>query len=124
MGLKFEPKLVKEAEDYYKTLHMGLDQKYIIIAIGKLISKFLPIPERAIRGFIWRTIREWQLTEKKDLSELSNLAPSNRINEVVKIIKLFETQIKRVLMDEQQGPLLEETMKKVLEVYIEKFANR
>ena len=49
MGLKFEPKSIKEAEEYYKTLHMVPDQKYIIIAIGKLISKFLPIPWTLIK---------------------------------------------------------------------------
>jgi len=44
IDLKFRPKSVKEAEEYYKTLHVASDQKYIVIAISKLIDKYIPIP--------------------------------------------------------------------------------
>ena len=124
MDLKFKPESIKEAEEYYKTLRVASDQKYIIVAIGKLISKYIPIPERAIRGFIWRTIREWQVTYKKDLGELSNMSSTDRVNAVVQIMEIFETTMKRILIDKEQEPALKEGMKKTLDMYNEKFANR
>ena len=90
----------------------------------KLISHFLPIPERAIRGFMWRTIREWQLTYKMDLGELSNLGSDDRVNAVLKIMEIFGVQIKRVLINKEQEPVLEDAMQQALNMYNEKFANR
>ena len=124
MDLEFKPKLVEEAEEYYKKLHVASDQKYIVVAIGKLISKYIPLPERPIRGFIWRTIREWQVKYKKDLGELSNMSPDDRVNAVVQIMEIFEFTMKRILIDKEQEPALEEAMKKTLDMYNEKFANR
>lgn len=124
MDLKFKPNSVEEAEEYYKKLHVASDQKYIVVAIGKLISKYIPLPERPIRGFIWRTIREWQVKYKKDLGELSNMSPDDRVNAVVQIMEIFEFTMKRILIDKEQEPALEEAMKKTLDMYNEKFANR
>ena len=122
--LKFKPKSVEEAEEYYKTLHIASDQKYIIVAIGKLITKYIPLPERSIRGFIWRTIREWQLKYKKDLSELGSMSSADRINAVVQIMEIFETMLKRILINKEQEPVLKEAMQQALAIYKEKFANR
>ena len=124
IDLKFKPKSVKEAEEYYKTLHVASDQKYIVIAISKLIDKYIPIPERAIRGFIWKTIREWQLQYKTDLSELSTMNSAERVNAVKQIIEIFETMMKRILIDTDQEPALKEAMQQALNIYNEKFANR
>ena len=124
IDLKFRPKSVKEAEEYYKTLRVASDQKYIVIAISKLIDKYIPIPERAIRGFIWKTIREWQLQYKTDLNELSTMNPAERVNAVKQIIEIFETMMKRILIDKDQEPALKEAMQQALNIYNEKFANR
>ena len=122
--MTFKPNSVKEAEEDYTRLHIVPDQKYIVIAIGKLVSNYIPLPERAIRGLIWRTIREWQLVYKKDVSELSNMSSVDRVEAVVQIVKIFETTMKRILIDKEQEPALEEAMKKTLDMYNEKFSNR
>ena len=124
MDFKFKPKSVKEAEEDYNKFHASSDQKNIIVAIGKLISQYIPLPEKAIRGFIWRTIREWQVTYKKDIGELSTMSSDDRVNAVLQIIEIFETTMKRILIDKEQEPALEEAMKKTLDMYNEKFANR
>ena len=104
--MEFEPNLVKEAEDYYKKLRFASDQKDIIIEFGKLMKKFIPLSERAIKGFIWRSLKEWQLNFKRDFSEISKLDPENRIEAVVQIIEIFGARLKKVLIKKEQEPLL------------------
>ncbi len=122
--MEFEPNLVKEAEDYYKKLRFASDQKDIIIEFGKLMKKFIPLSERAIKGFIWRSLKEWQLNFKRDFSEISKLDPENRIEAVVQIIEIFGARLKKVLIKKEQEPLLEQVMQNALKRYEDNYANR
>jgi len=122
--MEFEPDSIKEAVDYYKKLRFASDQKDIIIEFGKLMKKFIPLSDRAIMGFIWRSLKEWQLNFKRDLSELSKLDPGNRIEAVVQIIDIFGIRLKKVLINKEQEPILEQAMQNALERYKENYANR
>ena len=52
------------------------------------------------------------------------MSPDDRVNAVVQIMEIFEFTMKRILIDKEQEPALEEAMKKTLDMYNEKFANR
>ncbi|MFX1382294.1 MAG: hypothetical protein ACFFBP_07585 [Promethearchaeota archaeon] len=124
MGLKFEPKSIQEAAEYYKTIHIAPEQKAIVSSLGKMISHALSIEERAIRGFIWRSIKDWQIDHSKDLSSIANMSPENRIQALLQIINVLEKTLMRVLISKEHEPLLEEAMKQVIVAYKQHYANR
>ena len=111
MGLKFEPKSIQEAAEYYKTIHIAPEQKEIVTSLGKLISQALSIEERAIRGLIWRSIKDWQIDNSKDLSSIANMSPENRIKVPLQIVTMLEKTLMRVLISKEHEPLLREAMK-------------
>ena len=123
-NLNFKPKSIQEAEDYYKKIHMAPEQKNIVLAMTKLFAQYLPIPERALSGFMWRNIKDWQIQHQKDLSEIVKATPAERINVAQEIFNLFGESLKRILVSEEQEPILNETIVKGMKIYKEQFANR
>ena len=54
--LLFKPGVVEEAEAYYKKIRVSVDQNKIATSLAQIIDHYIPISERAIKGFLWRII--------------------------------------------------------------------
>lgn len=124
MEIKFKPDLIEKAEEYYKTLHMDPKQRPIVDSFVQILSQHLPIPERALKGFMWRVLTDYQIKRHMAASESEKLDPAERIKGLMEILALFKEALTRVLISQEQEPLLDNAISKVIKIYKEKFANR
>ncbi|MFX1593740.1 MAG: hypothetical protein ACFFCL_13690, partial [Promethearchaeota archaeon] len=79
MEIKFKSDLIDKAEEYYKTLHLDPKQKPIVDSIVQILSQQLPIPERALKGFMWRVVTDYQMKRHMAASESEKLDPAERV---------------------------------------------
>lgn len=50
-----------------------------------------------VRGFLWRSAKEWQLQEHRSIAELAHLEPAERIRDARDITAIFEQKMLAVL---------------------------
>ena len=118
-------KVIKEAEEYFKKVHMDESQFKIFLDFVKIFEKHIPLPDLAVKGIGWRAVREWQQKHKRDLIGLLEETPEERIKAIEDLLRnhvkpdLFEK-----LVDKKDEPLVDETIKDVLEFYKKEYAYR
>ena len=112
--IKFRISAVQEAEEYYKRLHMTAEQKKQVDSISKVLSHHVSIPERAIKGFFWRVLREYQIRRHMGLDESKNLSIDERIEGLKEIFSLLREDLTRILVDPEQSPLLDKAFEQSL----------
>ncbi|NVM36505.1 MAG: hypothetical protein HWN81_12990 [Candidatus Lokiarchaeota archaeon] len=52
----FKPKALKEAEEYFKNVHMTQEQHTIFIEFVKIFLKYIKMEELAAKGIGWRAV--------------------------------------------------------------------
>ncbi|MFX1373882.1 MAG: hypothetical protein ACFFCE_18700 [Promethearchaeota archaeon] len=124
MVINFKLESMQNSEDYYKKIHMVADQNTVITQMAQFLCQFLPIPERPMKGFIWRALTDWQVKNRKDLSEVLKISPDQRVETVLEIIALLKKHLTRILISQEQEPLLNESCQKAVKFYKTKFAGR
>ncbi len=112
--IKFKLNLVQEAEDYYQRLHITPEQKKQVNDISKLLTKYISISEKAIKGFFWRVLRDYQIKRHMGLEESKNLSIDERIEGLKEILSLLRKDLTRVLVDPEQAALLDVAFEKTL----------
>ena len=122
--LKFKNDSITEAEDYYKTLKLSKGQRKKVDDISKFLNQYLHISERAIKGFFWRVVLEYQIERHMLSSEADDLTPEERVQGLKEIFSLLKKELTRVLISKEQEPLLNDSLKKAVDFYKEHFTNR
>ena len=120
MTLKFKDKFIKEAEDHYRTAHIDDQQKGFVDAFAKMFHQALPISELSIKGFMWYSIKDYQMKHKVDLRDIVNLDPQARFKVGLEVSEYFKNKLKSILRDPSQESLLDEAMDKVVKLYKQK----
>jgi len=122
--LKFKNDSITEAEEYYKTLKLSKGQRKKVDDISKFLNQYLHISERAIKGFFWRVVVDYQIERHMLSSEAEELTPGERVQGLKEIFSLLKKELTRVLISKEQEPLLDDTLNKAIQFYKEQFANR
>lgn len=122
--LKFKPKGIKDAEDYFKNVHMTQEQHTIFLDFVNIFIEHIPINEMAVKGIGWRAISEWQLKHKRDLLGLESEAPEERIKSIEEILNIVKRLLTEILEDPAQKSILDNVMKELLEFYKKQHAFR
>ncbi|MHA2253596.1 MAG: hypothetical protein ACXAD7_24770, partial [Candidatus Kariarchaeaceae archaeon] len=115
--LIFKPKAVKEAEDYFKNVHMTQEQHKIFLGIVGIFLQHIPINEMALKGIGWRGVSEWQLKHKRDILGLENETPEERVNSIEKILNIVKRLLTEILEDPGQKSILDDVIMKAMEFY-------
>ena len=124
MEIIFKPESIKEAEGYYKTLHITAEQQKIINSMIPILNQHFSFPEKAIKGFLWRVLIPYQKKRHMGLDNSANLTPAERIKGLLEILGLLKEELTRVLVKPEQEPLLDEAFSKTMKFYKDNFANR
>lgn len=120
----FKNKALKKAEDYFKDVHMTQDQHRIFLDFVDIFLNNIPMSETAAKGIGWGAVSEWQLRHKRDLLGLESEPPEERIKSIGQIMDIVKDKLMEILKDQANEPQVEETMKKIMNFYKEKHANR
>jgi hypothetical protein len=120
----FKPKALREAEKYFKNVHMTQEQHNIFVNIVKLFMQYIPMGEMAAKGLGWKSISKWQLEYKRDLLGLENEPPEMRIKSLEQLFEIVKTELTAILEDPEQQSLIDEAVTELLKFYKENYAYR
>ena len=105
----FNTDKVEEIEQQFKNVKVDAMQKGMATAMANLLTKFIPLKQRALRGFIFLSFQEWQKKTKAFLADMNNaqvpLEKKFQITDEINNILLHK--LTRVLINENDKPLLE-----------------
>lgn len=124
VGIRFNNQEILDAEKYYRTIHISERQKTLLEPVAKAISDQINVSERAVKGFLWRAVREWQMENQKDLAEVEALSPDQRVYLFEKILDLIKQSFTRILIDDSQMPLLDKALDDVSLIYKTQFLRK
>ena len=101
-------------------------QKQIVGDLAQFVANQLDLKEMVVKGFLWRSLREWQITHgitHKQTEDGFGSSPIERKKQMAEILGLLEKQVIKVIKSEKAS-YVDKTMKMALERYEEKYANR
>ena len=120
----FSTTALDDSEFQYKQLTLAPGQRQIVEGIGAVITKYLDIRPMAIRGFIWFSIREWQMKNKRKIEELQSSTPEDRIESVGFMFDLLKQKLIRILVSRSDKEVIENAVDNAFQFYRSNFANR
>ena len=120
----FKPKALRNAEEYFKDVHMTQEQHEIFNDFVEIFLKHVPMGKLAAKGTGWRAVSRWQLEHKRDLLGLENEEPDERIKSIDELLGIVKEEIIKTLEDPGQSPLVDEAMGEIMDFYKDKYAYR
>ncbi len=114
------------SEDNLDEIKTDPIQKEIVGDLAKFIAETLDLKEMVVKGFLWRSLREWQVSHgitHEQTEDGFGSSPSERLKQMTEILDLLEKQVIKVIKSEK-APHIDKTMKMALQRYEEKYANR
>jgi len=123
-GNSFKPKALKEAEEYFKNVHMTQEQHVIFNEFVKIVLKYIKMDELAAKGIGWRSVSKWQLEHKRDILGLVDAAPDERIKSIDQLLKIVKEELINILEDPNEKTLIDTAINDIMEFYKKEYAYR
>jgi len=117
----FKSEKIKEAEDYFKTVHMNRRQEEVFEEFIEVLLKYIPISEDSLKGICYHAISAWQIDYKRSLLGFASLSHDERITELTKIFDYVRVQLIPILIQEDYTSLIEGAIEKALKFFDEKY---
>ena len=130
MEIQFVKKPLKEAENLakvfsteenYKRLHITPEQRQFIDDLATLLIEVVPMKEMAMRGFIIRAAKNWQMKNRKQVSESVNWGNEKKLEFGVDLMSAVFTELTRMLVKPEREYEVEMALAKAIEMYNQKF---
>ncbi|NHI91826.1 MAG: hypothetical protein EAX96_04945 [Candidatus Lokiarchaeota archaeon] len=120
-SIEFNKKLISDAEKDYSKLNLSKDQRALIDNAAKVYLNYLNVSEMAMKGFISRAMRDWQLRTKKDLADFMSW-PKNEMIQITRDIgKILKEIMTKVVIKSEQIPLLERAIDEAIDISVKNF---
>ncbi len=132
MEIQFDRKPIKDAENLakvfdtpenYARLHITADQRQFINDIAVLLVKVVPIKEMAMRGFIIRAGKKWQMKNRKKVSESVNWGKKEKAQFGIELMDAVFQELTRMLVEQEDELELEMALVQAIEIYNNTFLN-
>ncbi|MHA2252448.1 MAG: hypothetical protein ACXAD7_18925 [Candidatus Kariarchaeaceae archaeon] len=98
--IKFQPSLVKEAEQDFGKLHTSETQDRIVIEIAKILNMYLGLSVDLLTGMVNKTLIDWQEENYKPIEYFETSTPEERIPVVDKILEALKNKYLSSMIDE------------------------
>ena len=123
-GNSFRPKALKDAEEYFKNVHMTQEQHVIFNDFVKIVLKYIHMDELAAKGIGWRSVSKWQLEHKRDILGLEDETPDERIKSIEQLLKIVKEELISILEDPNEKSLIDTAIHDIIEFYKKEYAYR
>lgn len=132
MEIQFIKKPIEEAENLakafsteenYKKLYITPDQRLFIDNLARLLIAFLPMKDMAMRGFIIRAAKNWQMKSRKQVSESANWGREQKLKFGIELMSSVFTELTRTLVKPEQEYELEMVLAEAIEMYNKEFCS-
>jgi hypothetical protein len=117
----FKSEKIKEAEEYFKTVHINRRQEEIFEELTGVLLKYIPISEDALKGIGYQAISAWQIDYKRSLLGIASLSHDERIEELERIFDYVRLQLIPILIKDDYKTLINKAIDKALKFYDEKY---
>jgi len=115
---------LKKAEEDFSKVQYKKNQRDIIISLSKVLCEYIPISDVAMRGFMSSSIREWQKKEGKTISDVIQMAPQDRANNVKEMFINLANRLVKVLRTSDNEKVVRNGVNSAFDSYVKKFATR
>lgn len=115
--MEFKESGLTEAADYYKKLHLTSDQRRKVRLVSKLATNYIPISEHAMCGFAFRSLTEYQVDNKIEVSAFESMSPEDTLKMLNDVMNRVKNQLLKILIEKEQAPMLDDAIVKLLDFY-------
>ncbi len=115
--MEFKADGLTEAEDYYKQLHLSSAQRRKVRLISKLATNYIPISEHAMCGFAFRSLREYQIANKIELTAFESMPPDAKVEMLTDVMNRVKNELLKILIEQKQAPTIDKAIVKLIEFY-------
>ena len=92
---------LKHSMEDYNNIEFTKIKYKLIEEISKFLYSIIKIPESAIKGIVWKALREWQLKKNISIAKISEMPLGKRFNAGKEIFSIGRYVIKRMLKEPQ-----------------------
>ena len=109
----------------YVKLKFDPNQLKVIRDISNGLCELMNIPLLAMRGIIWRALNQWQINNKKTVSEIIDLPLNERLFAAKEIFDIAKNKLKAIITEpiDQNEQLLDIIFEKAFRYYMD-YMNR
>ena len=115
---------INKVKEEFTRLKLAPEHRKIVDDVAQIVLEHLEIDPLALKGFVWRAMKKWQMENKMTMAELAKQPKEIRINAVRKITEMTRDSIKKVLKNRSDEELINNVFEKVFEAYVSKWAER
>ncbi|MFW9897022.1 MAG: hypothetical protein ACFFDB_15325 [Promethearchaeota archaeon] len=116
----FRSSSIEQIEEYYQYVHINEEQRAKIDSFTQILGQYLPISERALKGFLWRVLINIQKKYHIDFVEegkRTDVSLAERMGAIQEIFTMLKEELTRILISQEQEPILEEAIEKAINFY-------
>ena len=117
----FDKNEVNNAEAEFSKIVLEDRTRRIIELLVGLMGPQLPVSQMAMRGFVWRAIKHWQIKEKKLIADVRTFPTEQRLKAVRQIFDETITTFKNLVKTEAEKKDVEKVFEDAYKQYL-KFA--
>ena len=104
--LKFDQIKVDKVEKDFSKVKLTPQQREHLNESAKIYANYIPISERAIKGFILFSMADYQVENKVDLSSFYDMKNEEKQKVIIGISDILRLRLNKILLDPKQEPLL------------------
>ncbi|MHA1196205.1 MAG: hypothetical protein ACTSRH_09295 [Promethearchaeota archaeon] len=94
----FDKKVIEDIENDYATVRINPRQIKIILSICKELEPYIKIPRLALRCIIYYTLKEWQLKNKRSISDIASFSLDKRVFITKELFEIGKNKLKKILL--------------------------
>jgi len=94
----FDKKVIEDIENDYATVRINPGQIKIILSICKELEPYIKIPRLALRCIIYYTLKEWQLKNKRSISDIASFSLDKRVFIAKELFEMGKNKLKKILL--------------------------
>ena len=115
---------LKQMADDFSQVKISREQRQMFNVIASLMSDKLNVNELALKGFIWKSLREVQIEFKTTAEELAHKSPEERVKVMKKGFERLGDHLMRVLRNKEKQEYIRQVLNDGFAYYIQKYSQR
>lgn len=120
----FNPKQIEEEKINYEKITFSPEHSAMMNGIAETILQYININKMALKGFIWRAIKDTQVAQKTQLHEVSTMTPENRAKFALASFENLKGYLIKILNNSEDESKILEAVDKGIKFYTEKYMYR
>ncbi len=108
--LSFNQNIIEEVEKDFQQMVLPAAQRTMVAQAAQVYTKYLPISELAMKGFISLSIKVYQIKNQVDMEKYLEFTPIDQRKAIDGIAIILKTNLSRLLRKPKQQPILDKAI--------------